>query len=318
MGERKRLWSRTASSPGKVILFGEHAVVYGHPAVSIAVNLTTTVSTTAYDSGGLTLDGSPEGFARNPYLTEAAKMDNATNLDVHLRSELPRSSGLGSSAAVIAGFIATMAGHGGAAEKSSLAKKSFLAEFAAQKVGSPVDTSTVVAGGVVSVGGKGYGKNLWDIPELGGKGPWRVDRLPDPGWSWVVAYTGIPKATGDVVKAVRDKVAKDGQQVLADISAVAEAGISALFKGDREETGKLMNENNELLFTLGVGNSRIREIEDAVKGRSLGVKITGAGLGGSLVALPRKGEEDAVAQLFAREGTVPLVVRTQNEGVVIS
>ncbi len=312
----KPLWKRTATAPGKAILFGEHAVVFGFPAVSLAVDLPTTVTTQAYDREPCTLEGSAEAFQRIPYLRETVRCCGGRGLDVHVRSALPRASGLGSSAAVTCGLAAALLSQGSSPlDRAALAKRSFEAEFSAQGVGSPVDTSTLCAGGIVSVGGKGYGKSLWEIPATGGKGPWKVDRLPDPGWDWVVAYTGSPKATGKVVSAVGKTVATSGTAVVEKIAAITEKGIAALFKGDREEVGRLMKENHHWLGELGVSNPRLEEVAEAVREVALGVKITGAGLGGSLLALARPGEEKHVARAFARQGTVPFIVKISESGV---
>ena len=309
--------TQTATSPGKAILFGEHAVVYGFPAVSLAVDLPTMVSVRRRPGTERTLDGSPEGFQRIPYLVEAARAVGAEGIDVSIRSSLPRASGLGSSAAVTCGLLALLS-KTGPGDLGTLAKLAYSAEFAAQGVGSPADTSTLCAGGIVSIGGGGYGKSLWEIPPRENRGPWKVDRLPDPGWKWVVAYTGLPKQTGDVVSAVGRKVGAGASSTVEQIGALAERGIAALFKGDRAEVGKLMNENHGLLVELGVSNPRIEEIVEALRPQTLGVKITGAGRGGSLLALPRSGEEAAVARAFAKAGTVPFVVSISPVGVRVA
>lgn len=306
------LWSRWARAPGKVILFGEHAVVYGHPAVALAIDLPTTVHVTAYGGGETTLSGCPEGFAKNRYLLEAAKIAGAEGLDVRVRSGLPRASGLGSSAALSSAFLAALLPE--PLDRVDLARKSFLAEFNAQRQGSPVDTSTVTAGGVVGVGLGSAGVKLWEVPAVEGRGPWGFTRLRDPGWTWVVAYSGLPKATGPAVKAVGERLKEDTTHLLDRIARVTHDGSRALLEGNREEVGRQMNLNHELLVELGVGHDRLAELVEAVKGRVLGVKITGAGRGGSLVALPRPGDEAAVANLFSSEGALVFPVTVTKEG----
>jgi mevalonate kinase len=306
------LWKRSAKAPGKVILFGEHAIVYGRPAAVLAIDLPTTVETTAFSREELTLDGSPEGFQRNPYLKETARIEGIQGIDVKVRSDIPRASGLGSSAALISAFLTTLSP--GQIDRVTLARKSFISEFSAQKIGSPADTSTVTAGGLVAVGGKGYGDKLWDIPAMEGRGPWNVSRLKDPGWRWVVAYSGLPKSTGPSVTSVGERLKNDRTHILDRISAVAEEGISALTEADRNEVGRLMNQNHKLLLELGISNRRLDEMVHSVDGSVLGVKITGAGNGGSVVALPKEGEEGMVAKLFAKAGALPFVVTSSLQG----
>ena len=102
----------------------------------------------------------------------------------------------------------------------------------------------------------------------------------------IVAYTGIPKQTGPVVSAVGRKVGAGDYTTLEQIGSLTERGIGALFKPDRAEVGRLMNENHRLLVELGVSSPRIEEIVETLRPQTLGIKITGAGRGGSLLALP--------------------------------
>jgi mevalonate kinase len=306
------LWTRSAKAPGKAILFGEHAIVYGRPAATLAIDLPTTVKTFAFSREEMTLDGSPEAFQLNPYLKETARIEGIRGMDVKVHSDIPRASGLGSSAALISAFLTTLSP--GPIDKAELARKSFICEFSAQKIGSPADTSTVSAGGMIAIGSKGYGERLWEIPAMEGRGPWKVSRLKDPGWKWVVAYSGLPKATGPCVTAVGERLKKDSTHILDRISGVTEDGIHALTDADRKEVGRLMNLNHELLLELGVGHPRLEEMTRSVKDHVLGVKITGAGQGGSLVALPKEGDEERVAKLFAKAGSLPFVVRSSPQG----
>ena len=92
-----------ASAPGKVVLFGEHAVVYGHPAISASISQRTTVSVQALDEPGLHLNHMKVNPARHPHLTSLMhRLWNdsvAKGVDVSVQSDVPRGAGLGSSAA---------------------------------------------------------------------------------------------------------------------------------------------------------------------------------------------------------------------------
>jgi len=92
-----------ASAPGKVVLFGEHAVVYGHPAISTSISQRTVVTVRATDEPGLHLNRKKVSSARHPHLASLMHRlwDNsmAKGVDVSVQSDVPRGAGLGSSAA---------------------------------------------------------------------------------------------------------------------------------------------------------------------------------------------------------------------------
>ena len=92
-----------ASAPGKVVLFGEHAVVYGHPAISASISQRTMVSVQALDEPGLHLNHMKVNPARHPHLTSLMHRlwddSVAKGVDVSVQSDVPRGAGLGSSAA---------------------------------------------------------------------------------------------------------------------------------------------------------------------------------------------------------------------------
>ncbi|MGB0727725.1 MAG: mevalonate kinase [Candidatus Poseidoniaceae archaeon] len=92
-----------ASAPGKVVLFGEHAVVYGHPAISASISQRTTVTVRALDEPGLHLNRRRVSPARHPHLGSLMHRlwDEAMTggVNVNVQSDVPRGAGLGSSAA---------------------------------------------------------------------------------------------------------------------------------------------------------------------------------------------------------------------------
>ena len=97
----------TASAPGKCILFGEHAVVYGHPAVAVAIDqrINVKIELTKSNSHDWKLDGLVFDPKRHPHI-EALKQRlwpgelGAPALSIHIEGEIPTASGLGSSAAL--------------------------------------------------------------------------------------------------------------------------------------------------------------------------------------------------------------------------
>ncbi|MDE1835936.1 MAG: mevalonate kinase [Euryarchaeota archaeon] len=311
-----------ARAPGKAILFGEHAVVFGRTAVVLALELGTEVAIDEGAPGGeSTYNGSAEAARSNPYLQEALRSHSAGHaLALNVRSDIPKASGLGSSAAFTAALMAGLLSLQGGSSRARLAEESFRTERGAQGVGSPVDTSAAVAGGVLTVGHQGLpgATALWSLPAVDGGPPWSVGRVPDPGWTWVVGYTGVPKDTATVVRRVGERVKRpDGERLLDEIAHVAVEGVEALRAKDRAAVGRAMKENQRLLVDLGISHPRLEELLASIDRYALGAKITGAGGGGSVVALPREGEEVLVGRAISHAGGVPFLVRVAPSGAAL-
>jgi mevalonate kinase len=302
----------SARAPGKCIIFGEHAVVHGAPELVFAIDLYTQVFVRTSDITRLNAD--PEAASRNGYFRSALAQGWAGGppVDVRSVSRIPRAAGLGSSAAFAAALAAALAAAKGGIARADLAQESFEIEREAQGVGSPGDTSTVVGGGYLAING-GTGDPIWTV--RGADHAWEVRKVPDPGWVWVVAHSGIPRSTADAVRAVGRRLAQsDGPKVLAEFARVANEGIRAVGSGDRATVANLMRRNQELLREVGVSHPRLEALIDAAAPASEAAKLTGAGAGGSIVALPVPGKEVELVRRLARAGGLPFVVRPAPDG----
>lgn len=303
----------SARAPGKCIVFGEHAVVHGRPELLLAIDLWTQVL--ASPAPSMRLNGDPAAIAENAYVRTALAAlwpPGAPSVDWRTVSTIPRAAGLGSSAALSAAMTAAIFAARGGAERSEVAEAAFRLERDAQGIGSPGDTSASVAGGLVTLNAEG-GSLLWQLTHE--ERSWTVRRVADPGWVWVVAYSGVPRNTGDAVRSVGRRLAEpDGPRLLEEFESVALAGIDAVRNEDRELTGQKMAENHELLRRVGVSHERLEALLDAVRPVAAGSKLTGAGAGGSVVVLPRAGREVEVLQRLKRAGGQAYVVRAASAG----
>jgi mevalonate kinase len=127
---------------------------------------------------------------------------------------------------------------------------------------------------------------------------------------WVVAYSGIPRSTAEAVRAVAARLGQgDGPKLLEEFRRVAEAGIAAVGAGDRAAVGRLLGRNHELLREVGVSHPRLEALVEAAAPAAEGVKLTGAGCGGSIVALAREGRELEMIRRLARAGALPFPAR---------
>jgi len=305
----------SARAPGKCIVFGEHAVVHGAPELVFAIDLHTQVL--VRPSGSTRLNADPEATRHNPYFRAALEVAwrGGAPVDVRAVSRIPRSAGLGSSAALAAALAAALGAATGGVDRATLAQRSFEIERGAQGVGSAGDTTAVVGGGFLAING-GAGEPLWTID--GGERSWTVRRVEDPGWVWVVAHSGIPRSTGDAVRAVSVRLAQpDGADLLREFTQVAADGIRAVGSGDRRTVAELLGRNQELLREVGVSHPRLEELIRAAGPAAEGAKLTGAGAGGSIVALPVPGKETELVRRLARAGAVPFVVRPEPVGAAL-
>jgi mevalonate kinase len=321
MGEtlRSRRWPFLLHAPGKAILFGEHAVVRGRTALVMALDRGTELSfEPRRGSGGLHVNGLSWRDSGNPYLAEALRRFPGwaeQEVALTVRSALPRASGLGSSAAFTVGLVGGFLLPEGDLDRGRLARESYRIERSAQGVGSPVDTSASAAGGILAVGSQPRDGELWEIPPEGGSPAFHVSRVRAPAWGWAAAFTGVAKATGPVVRKVGEVFdTPRGQEILDGIARVALAGERALAREDRADVGALMGENHRLLSELGVSHPRLEALIRAAGPFVEGVKLTGAGGGGSVLALPREGQEPALLRAWARAGGVPFLLAVPPAG----
>jgi len=304
-----------SSAPGKVYLFGEHAVVYGEPAIPCAIERRATISVEARDddhvrvqASDLSLDGFTVEYtgttddrpdvdvpaslvdAAMGYIDAAVEQarDAAgapdAGFDITVESEIPLGAGLGSSAAVtVAGIDAATRELDSPLSVEDLADRAYRAEAAVQKgEASRADTFCSAVGGAVRV--EGDDCRSIDAPDL----------------PIVVGFDGGAGDTGELVASVR--ALKDRYDFAAD--TITTIG-NIVRRGERfldpdpsdpaadqsveeriEEIGRLMDFNHGLLESLGVSSRSLDSMVWAAREAGAhGAKLTGAGGGGCIVAL---------------------------------
>ena len=304
----------TSSAPGKVYLFGEHAVVYGEPAVPCAIERRAHVTVSERDddrlrvsSRDLSIDGFTVEYSGGTNdapnvdvpaaIVEAAMgyVDHAVEqardaagapdagFDVEIESEIPLGAGLGSSAAVVvAGIDAATRELGADLDARELADRAYQVEYEVQDgQASRADTFCSAMGGAVRV--EGDDCTTIDAPDL----------------PFVVGYDGTSHDTGELVAgvgALREEFGFAADTVTA-IGDLVRRGEDALAEGDVETLGRLMDVNHGLLSALGVSARSLENMVWAAReSGALGAKLTGAGGGGSVVALdPEDGSETALS-----------------------
>lgn len=296
----------SCSAPGKIYLFGEHAVVYGETAIACAIELRTRVRAELNDSIIIQSQIGRTGidFEKHPYISSVIeKMREIVPIKgvfLEVDSEIPVGSGLGSSAAVTIaciGALNELFGCGLTLEE--IAKLGHEMEIRVQGAASPTDTYVSTFGGVVT------------IPER------RKLRTPDCGI--VIGNTGIFSSTKELVanvRKLRESYPELIESLMASIGRISKIGESLVMAGDYSSIGRLMNVNQGLLDALGVNILELsRLIYSARRAGAFGAKITGAGGGGCMVALTSTYRCVQVAEAMSEAGGKVTITKPTEQGL---
>ena len=300
------------SAPGKMILFGEHAVVFGKPALALAIDMR--ISSAVSLSNEFSVNGRPMNKRRHAHISAA--LDEAWGgppINIDTLSQIPSGSGLGSSAAVTVSCIAAILMEKKRFDPETVARKAFEVELRVQGRASPTDTSTSTHGHGVIVSPERMDGLLWRIEH--DRKVWNIHHCEIPPLKFVVGYTGIHAATNPLVAKVRKLVDadQDAKHAVDRIGEIVLEGVDATRAKDKKRLGKLMLENHGLLNQLGVGHPALDRLVDACKGISYGAKLTGSGGGGSMIALTD--DPKTVAKALADADGEPIIVQVGCEGV---
>ncbi|MFZ5481775.1 MAG: mevalonate kinase [Myxococcota bacterium] len=270
----------SGSAPGKLILSGEHAVVYGFRAVAAAVSLRTTV--TLRERVGPS--GIDESDIRDDRLWPAlATVVPPEGVGVTITSELPVGCGMGSSAALAIATLRAMAAREGRdVGYDELFERAFAIERVFHGTPSGIDHAVSALDAVV-VYRKGSPPEPISLPA-----PVRL----------VVADTGSPGDTAKMVAGVRER---NPRAALRRIGAVAEMVAARLQRG--EDPGPLFHENQRLLRAIGVSTPALDHVCAVMEAAgSSGAKLAGAGGGGVAVAVVTEANVSAVRAAAAQAG----------------
>ncbi|MFN2135506.1 MAG: mevalonate kinase [Candidatus Promineifilaceae bacterium] len=284
----------TATAPGKIILFGEHAVVYGRPAIAAPLSrLRAKAVVSAWDGRGVQLLAPDLGLAQR---LDQADPDDAIALPVRLvqqqagltrlpdmtitvTSDIPIASGLGSGAAISAAIIRALAQYLGLEGRLSPAWVSDLT-FEVEKIhhGTPsgID-NTVVAYERPVYFRREQPLNLIETFVVG-----RALNL-------LVGDTGVRSSTKVAVGDVRRQWLLETarfEKLFDGCGLLCEAARAAIEAGDLELVGRLMNDNHALLVAMTVSSPELEMLVSAARqAGALGAKLSGGGRGGNMIAL---------------------------------
>ncbi|MBX6420974.1 MAG: hydroxymethylglutaryl-CoA reductase, degradative [Nevskia sp.] len=288
-----------AHGHGKVILLGEHAVVYGSHALAAPVPLAIQAAVQDADSGGVEMLiprwGVEYRLHRDPAHRDSFQRSlgiifdrlglTERSLRIEVFPNVPRAMGLGGSAAMAVAVIRALDQHFDL--KLSDEQVNELA-YECEKVahGTPSGIDNTIAA---------YGKFLLYRRASDGRPALMREIVPPKPLPLVIGISGKESLTAKTVGAVREAWQKNPEiyeRIFKAIDVLTLQGVKAIEDYDLDRLGELMNVCHGLLNSLRVSSWELEEmVQIAREHGALGAKLTGGGGGGSIIALcPREPE----------------------------
>lgn len=313
------------SAPGKLMLFGEHAVVHGRACIVTAVDQRMHVEAEVNGKNELVVNA-PQLGIKNYHKTvselcnqempkqvsfieavvkrfyEKYGLEKGLNITTH--SEFSHTYGFGSSSGVtIATTKALALLYDIQLKDKEVFDLGYQAVLDIQKVGSGFDLAAALWGKILY-----YKKGAEVVEEL------EVGELP-----LVVCYSGIKADTPTLVEQVNEFKRKNPQKVnsiFEQIEKITQKAKKLIPLKEWKEIGKLMEQNQKLLEKLGVSTYRLEKlIHTAKKAGALGAKLSGAGGGDCIIALLATSKKEKVEKALKKAGGQIMDVKLNSQGL---
>lgn len=312
------------SSPAKTILFGEHFVVYGAKAIATAIDMRSFARASRLDEGQITITSRdfnlraewigeevlyeyPSNSSRKLYpiyaMVREILTERKAGVDVEIWSQIPRGSGLGSSASVsVAVAAATLGALGEEFDMDDVERYASISEGIIHSRPSGIDVVVTSRGGVISYRRGGEVRRLSDV---------KLSNI-------ILVNSSMPHKTGKMV----EKVARFKEhnpdlfaRLLERYEELADEVEVAIRMRDLRKLGLLMLENHELLRSIGVSNEELDGIvREIMELGGLGAKLTGGGGGGCVIALVDEDSREIIYRTLSKRYKV-YAVRTSETGL---
>lgn len=284
-----------AKAPGKIILFGEHFVVYQNKAILGAINKYATVTTEKTNTNNILISSSlgqssiqkDEDVSNvekkfRPFFYIAKQVIEKNNFEkgitIKIESDIPIGAGLGSSSACCVAAAASILNLFNITDEKEVLELAINAEKTIFPNTSGADCTVSVSGGIIE-----YQKE---------KGFSKIETENE--FNFIIIDSEQVHSTDKVVERVR-KFKENNSDVFTELCSEEERliakALDSMKKNDLETIGKCMAQNQMFLEQIGVSNDELLSITKEIEKITFGAKITGAGDGGCIIALTQKDDD---------------------------
>ena len=289
-----------ASAPGKVILFGEHFVVYGVKAILCSINKRVTVTAEKTSERKISINSKigklelepdkPISEINSPlkpfyYLANKSIENKDSGIRIQIDSEIPLGAGLGSSSACCVAGAAAIFKLFGNISKEEILKLAIEAERTIFENTSGADCTVCTYGGIME-----YDKN---------KGFKKIEH--EPNFQLVIINSNMEHSTQSMVSKVKEFENKNKEEFskLSNLESKLVEDVLKLVKENKiQEIGQKMNQNQEYLENIGISNKELTKMIKIGQESSFGAKITGSGGGGCIFALTNESNLQNILKKF--------------------
>ena len=292
-----------ASAPGKVILFGEHFVVYGIKSILCSINKRVTVTAEKTNERKISINSEIGKLVLEPnesiseinsplkpfyYLANKAIKDQNIGLKIQIESEIPLGAGLGSSSACCVAGAASIFKLFGEISKEKILEIAIEAEKTIYQNTSGADCTVSTYGGLME-----YDKN---------NGFRKIE--DEPNFQLVIANSNIEHSTETMVSRVKEFENKNKEKFheLSNLESNLVNDVLKLIKENKiKEIGEKINQNQKFLEEIGISNEQLETMIKIGQKTSYGAKITGSGGGGCIFALTNESNLDETIKEFVNK-----------------
>ncbi len=284
-----------AKAPGKIILFGEHFVVYQNRAILGAINKYAKVTSEKINTNNILISSSlgQSSIQKDedvlsiekkfrPFFYIAKQVIEKNNFDkgisIKIESDIPIGAGLGSSSACCVAAAASILNLFNSSDEKIVLELAIQAERTIFPNTSGADCTVSVSGGIIE-----YQKE---------KGFSKIETENE--FNFLIIDSEQVHSTDKVVERVRKF--KDGNsnmftELCSEEERLITKALDSMKKNDLETVGKCMAQNQMFLEQIGVSNDELLSITKEIEKITFGAKITGAGDGGCIIALTQKDDD---------------------------
>jgi len=292
-----------ASAPGKVILFGEHFVVYGIKSILCSINKRVTVTAEKTKERKISIESEIGKLVLEPnesiskinsplkpfyYLANRALKEENEGLKIQIESEIPLGAGLGSSSACCVAGAAAIFNLFGEISKKKILELAIEAEKTIYQNTSGADCTVSTYGGLME-----YDKN---------NGFRKIEDKPN--FQLVIANSDIEHSTESMVSKVKEfeNQNKDKFYELSSLESKLVNDVLKLIKENKiKEIGEKVNLNQKFLEEIGISNEKLEDMIKIGQTSSYGAKITGSGGGGCIFALTNESNLENTLKEFTNK-----------------